>query len=371
MPLEIRRLTVPRSLDDPSDPEVDEFVRSVELRNQVEALGYGSGDFASSAAEDLPSWHREHEPRQLFVATLDGPGSPLVGRAFLESRLEEGWPAAWLAVQVPPRYRGRGIGTALADRVESVARDTGAKRLLVYIVSPDAPGERLHAPTGFGSLPLQNPEVRFLLARGYRLEQVERGSRLALPLDPETVSTRLGDAQRASGAEYRLRQWSGRTPDAWLEDMARLLTRMSTDAPSAGLDEPEDVWTVERLVAQQQQDSTAPVTPLTSAVEHVPSGRLVAFSVLSVSDDVSKPVWQDDTLVLREHRGHGLGLLVKVANLQTLQNRHPGHPSVLTFNAEENRHMLAINEQLGFVPVGYEGAWRKDVQGVAAVRALP
>jgi hypothetical protein len=149
---------------------------------------------------------------------------------------------------------------------------------------------------------------------------------------------------------------------------------MSTDAPSAGLDEPEDVWTVERLVAQQQQDSTAPVTPLTSAVEHVPSGRLVAFSVLSVSDDVSKPVWQDDTLVLREHRGHGLGLLVKVANLQTLQNRHPGHPghpSVLTFNAEENRHMLAINEQLGFVPVGYEGAWRKDVQGVAAVRALP
>jgi GNAT superfamily N-acetyltransferase len=359
MTVEIRRVQVPKSLENDDDPQVADYRRAVALRNAVEAAGYGTNDFASSAEEDLPSWHRRHEPRRLYVAALpDVPG--IVGRGFVETRLEDGWPVAWLAVQVLPEYRGRGIGTALAEAVEADAREAGASRLLVYVVSPDAPGERLQAPTGSGSVPRGNAEVRFLLGRGFRLEQVERGSRLPLPLPTDDLARRLDDAVRASGTHYRLVQWVGGTPVDRREDMVNLLTRMSTDAPSAGLEEPRDEWTVERLVAQQESDSEAPVTSLTSAVEHVPSGGLVAFSELSASDDVARPVWQEDTLVLREHRGHGLGLLVKLGNLLQLHTERPGHPSVVTFNAEENRHMLAINEQLGFVPVGYEGAWRKD-----------
>jgi hypothetical protein len=54
-------------------------------------------------------------------------------------------------------------------------------------------------------------------------------------------------------------------------------------------------------------------------------------------------------------------MLLKLANLVEVQRRMPGHPSVITFNAEENRHMLDVNEAVGFVPIGYEGAWRRDL----------
>jgi hypothetical protein len=62
--------------------------------------------------------------------------------------------------------------------------------------------------------------------------------------------------------------------------------------------------------------------------------------------------------VLSDHRGHRLGMLVKLANLAALEGSCPGHPSVITFNAEENRHMLSVDDDLGFVAFGYEGNWQ-------------
>jgi len=142
-----------------------------------------------------------------------------------------------------------------------------------------------------------------------------------------------------------------------------LLTRMSTDAPSAGLEEPEDEWTVERLLTDEESNAGVRIA-LTTAVEHVPSGALVGFTEIAVPTEQDRPPWQEDTLVLREHRGHRLGLLLKAENLRLLQERHSERRSITTYNAEENRHMLDVNEALGFRPFIYEGAWRKDLRQV-------
>ena len=122
----------------------------------------------------------------------------------------------WLNVQVLASHRRRGIGAALTDRLESTARAEGRRVQVAYAVSRESPGERLPSPTGFGSVPLNNSEVKFLLTRGYSLEQVERGSHLALPLDSDLSARHLEEAAKRAGPDYSVHCWIDRTPERWL-----------------------------------------------------------------------------------------------------------------------------------------------------------
>lgn len=70
-----------------------------------------------------------------------------------------------------------------------------------------------------------------------------------------------------------------------------------------------------------------------------------------------------------EHRGHRLGMLVKVANLRQVVAREPQRTRVMTWNAEENRPMLAVNEAIGFRAVGYEAGWQRVAGSVADAEA--
>ena len=68
---------------------------------------------------------------------------------------------------------------------------------------------------------------------------------------------------------------------------------------------------------------------------------------------------QWDTIVLPEHRGRRLGMLVKAANLIQVHRAAPDATSILTWNAEENRYMLDVNEALGFRQVLVEAAFQR------------
>jgi GNAT superfamily N-acetyltransferase len=71
--------------------------------------------------------------------------------------------------------------------------------------------------------------------------------------------------------------------------------------------------------------------------------------------------YQWDTLVLPEHRGHRLGLALKVANLARMQAGHPDRTELHTFNAEDNPPMAAVNDALGFRAVERMGEWQGPV----------
>ena len=55
---------------------------------------------------------------------------------------------------------------------------------------------------------------------------------------------------------------------------------------------------------------------------------------------------QHDTSVLRDHRGHRLGLLLKTEMLRWLSDAEPALARIDTWNDEGNAHMFAVNERL-------------------------
>lgn len=269
---------------------------------------------------------------------------------------------AYVSLLVRPALEGRGIGRALLARVEEIARAEGRTTIVAansYSPEPPAGPGALDAPTGAGRVPAGSRGSRFALAHGYALEQVERASVLRLPADPVRLDAFEAEASRRTGDDYRLRTWWNDVPAEWQDQVALLWTRMSTDAPSAGLDVQESTWDAARVrshladVAAQQQNV------LVTVAEHVPTATLCAFSVLHVPQSDVPFAFQEDTLVLREHRGHRLGMRVKVATLRAYAERRPGARRIHTWNSEENEHMLAINVALGFEPVGGYASWQK------------
>jgi RimJ/RimL family protein N-acetyltransferase len=78
--------------------------------------------------------------------------------------------------------------------------------------------------------------------------------------------------------------------------------------------------------------------------------------------------WQGITLVDPAHRGHRLGVLIKIENLRYAREQRPGLRAIDTVNAASNEHMLAINRSLGFRPRETWTQWQVTLSGASAVR---
>lgn len=361
---ELVEVVVPRSM---ADPAAAGFQALADLLAEVEAEAVGSREQEFSAAELLPSWQDPQLPKRALLARIDG---AVVGCAVYEVTAGDAT-ECWVSVSVGSAYRRRGIGGRLLGAILEIVRAEGHRVVQGYVLGtafpaaaagPGASVRHLPSPTGFGGVPADAAGTRFALAHGFTLEQVERVSRLGLPLAPGTLEAVVAGAASLAGDHYEVVLWEGATPERWLADVAEMFTRMSTEYPSANLEVTQDLWDSERVRLHNDREAANPRHTLIASALHVPSGHLVGYTALSVPPESLRAVSQEDTIVLAEHRGHRLGMLLKAANLHQLAERYPHHPAVITYNAEENRPMLAVNEALGFVAIGYEGLWKRMLE---------
>lgn len=355
--LSVERVSPPDSI---TAPAAQDFVDMIEVFNRGVEHDIGLDHLRWEPAEMLPSWLD-----QRYVARgghLVRRGGVPVGALQWGASREDGARNLEFDLVTTPEGRGLGIEELLMRRLLDDAREAGRSVLQTFSIHRvDAPGERLDAPTGYGSVP-RDAWSRFFLDHGFVLQQVERNSVFDLRGSLADVSRMLDEALAHAGADYRVVTWTGSTPEEHREAYAYILSRMSTDVPMADLDLPEETWDVERVLHRDRRLAAGGLLIGVAAVEHIPTGRLVAYNELGIGEDRTRPTNQWGTLVVSEHRGRRLGSIVKCANLLRWAELVATSPFVSTFNAEENRPMLDVNEAIGFVPLTVAGAWQRVLE---------
>lgn len=358
---EIREFTLPGSAN-------EEWIAYCRMNtdDSVEALGPQGP--RNSPEADLRAAHAaltESRVRRWLAWVKDRPA----GFAKLVVNFVDEPEGAMAHVHVTPGYRRRGIGQALAEVVHS-ALEPGTRYVNLEVSTPvPGPGdEALPSPVGEGALLASSPRARFALRHGFVLGQVMWYSRYEFAAPAVALSDVLATAGDAAGPDYEVHCLEGEVPPGWAADVAVLKQSMSTDAPPGGLIIPETSWDADRVHAEYARFSSTNRLFL-GIVVHEPTGRVVALNELSASREwPDGMIHQRDTIVLSEYRGHRLGTLVKAANLEAVHAALPQAPAVHTFNAAENHHMLAVNENLGFrraAALGMFQAVREPVESAA------
>ena len=293
-----------QDIDDPDGPRMPERVLAAWLR-----LGF-VGDPAEAwfmpgeYTESVVGWYRLELPD-------------------LENRDHAG-----LLIVVDPAKRRQGLGRALL--AHAAAQAAAAERTIIWSeVRDGSAGDAFAAALG----------AKPGMAAAFR--------RLDLRTAPAGKFSRLYAEAAAAATGYSLVRWAGLAPPEYQEPLAGVLNAYA-DAPHDEGYEAE-TWDAERV----RERGAAPlqlmgVRSYTIAAMHGASGEMAGMTQLSVAPD--NPSWghQGLTAVVRQHRGHRLGLLLKTAMLEWLAETEPAIERIETGNASANDHMITVNDALGF-----------------------
>jgi GNAT superfamily N-acetyltransferase len=297
--------------------------------------------------EDFTRWWAhgyDGSPRQTWLAS-NGSGEP-VGCYLLALPAQENTTMARCALVVAPARRRAGAGRALLAHCAAQARRAGRRRLASESttrakVREGSPGAAFAADMGASTG----------IAEVIRALDVDAGLLAGL-------ASLRADAERHS-CGYALLSWLGASPDEHIDQVARVNDAMS-DAPRDAGVQPQ-AWDADRIRSLEQTAIAHGLCFYSVAARHLATGDFAALT--QITADPGTPGWgiQQITAVTPEHRGHRLGLLVKIAMLELLTGCGPDVRRILTGNAGSNEHMIAINAQLGYQVSAVYRSWELDL----------
>jgi RimJ/RimL family protein N-acetyltransferase len=313
-------------------------------------------------ADGDPARVRSCHDIMVAATAADDPGLPPMARTVFDGWLTMGWTgepretwlgcgpdgsvAGWYLLEVPdrdnrhlgivdlfvdPARRRQGSGTALLRHAAERAL-AGGRRLLAGAAIQDSPGES------------------FARSLGAKAGLAEIRRRLDLAAVPAGLVAGLRASAQEAAAGYTLISWTQSTPEEYLDQMVAIELAMS-DAPHDPIWE-EPAWDAERVRATDRRRRLQQLRSYAVAARHDATGDLAGVTQVEVPPDEPDWVYQGVTAVVRAHRGHRLGLLVKLAMLEWLAQAEPERRWIITGNAETNQHMIAINEALGYQRFG-------------------
>jgi GNAT superfamily N-acetyltransferase len=273
-----------------------------------------------------------------YLATVDD--TP-VGTAFMFLSERDNTHLAWAWLAVLPDQRRKGYGGQMFERIMADARAKGR-------TSIGADGWESERAFGFAA--------RYGLER--KSQAIMRRQHLA-EIEPSQIQKLYDEADEVA-RDYELVRIAGRTPPELVDAVVELAAAIN-DAPTDDLDIEDEVYDAPRIRAFEAARLAQGHRLYRLAARERSSGALVGQTVVGVDGERPGFAAQLDTSVQREHRGHRLGVLLKLVMLTWLQEREPQLRVLDTWNAASNDHMIAVNEALGYRVVGRAVLWQRHL----------
>lgn len=262
--------------------------------------------------------------RQLsYVLARRGQNGQIIGVGYLMLLGHRPTDLAAINITVHPENRRNGAGTALLRELAAEALGGGRQSLLVEGLPDGSAGQAWAAARGFAV--------------------VQRTAQLSLDL---TAANRAR-WQVPAAPGYRLAPWTGSAPESMLASYAAARNAIH-EAPRGDMSFSEPEWTPQRVRDEEAAARARQCELRVVAAVHEQKAEVAGLTYLEIYQQRPELALQQDTAVLKAHRGHGLGVWMKAANLLRLTADHPQVRQVLTSNAADNEHMLAVNSRIGF-----------------------
>jgi len=258
----------------------------------------------------------------------------VAGFLYVELPLKDNTGLIFVELGVLPDRRRQGYGTALATVIEERAAHHG--RTIVHTM--------VHTPLGG-----ESAGQDFARVQGMTVGIADMHRVLQLPLE-QTFLEKLAAEVAGHHRDYRLVSWRDRCPDELVDAYAALQATFLAEAPMGDLEMEAEVVDAARVRFREDQareQGRRGWVTVAIATDGTLAGQTELFT--PVHDPVN--AFQSGTLVAPAHRGHRLGLALKVRNHLELQREFTDRRVLHTWNAEQNTAMNAVNERLGYRPV--------------------
>lgn len=374
--LAIKLMRIPDEFDQEAQDQLGQVAALVQSSRRYV---WGTSELSNEASDIFRDLKDPYERVNILCAYLE---DRLVGRAEVRMPLISDTDVAQIVVDVDPDELSEGIGRSLLSAAEQLAH--GESRRVIRLITehpaseakaPTGPGDGsvmggegkgvgvqwIEAADGSGTLPASHRQTRFAEHAGYELQTVSSFALLDVPL-PQDRFESIREALHSVpfSDRYRLHTWVSAAPDSLLEPLAALHARLPSDSFVKPLVEDPDPWDPERVRRTEQLRQEDGDRSLMAVAEDRESGELVGMTELILAQHRPTLALQDETLVIREHRGRRLGMRLKLANLKQLAEVQPEVDTVYSWTHTGNDRMNWVNSQLGFQDAGQSAVWLRD-----------
>jgi GNAT superfamily N-acetyltransferase len=235
----------------------------------------------------------------------------------------------WAQIFIHPDHRRRGHGSVLMNEALRITREAGRNTIWVG-AGEDDQGARC-----------------FMEKFGFRYASHDARRRQVLADVDDTEVRRLLASAEAAAADYYLQRLRPPTSDELLSELVEV-TAAINDAPMGDLTYEDEKFDLQRVQDLETALLGRGECGYRVIARHRETGEVGGHTMVITHPLRPDVGMQADTAVARQHRGHRLGLLLKIDMMRWLAEVEPQLKVIETWNNADNTFMINVNEALGY-----------------------